>query len=245
MARVTAEDCIDAMTNRFRLVMCSAQRGRELASGVEPTVERDRLIKNEKNAVIALREITQGNLDVEALEDSIVRNHRRFSPIEAAAEEDTEGEVASPSAERAAERVPSVSGAEGGEGSENDGDGAGAPAEGLPDEGLPEVHPEVHAETVFKAAAAEAIDKTASDTDDETASASASDTNDETASASASDTDDKTASAISPSTKTRDKKRSPYRSTNRAIRACAHKSVPRPKITSYFPPQLSSLQNSF
>ena len=190
MARVTAEDCIDAMTNRFRLVMCSAQRGRELASGVEPTVERDRLIKNEKNAVIALREITQGNLDVEALEDSIVRNHRRFSPIEAAAEEDTEGEVASPSAERVpsvsgAERVPSVSGAE-------------VHAEvkvvkmmemvrGLPlppprrnwlpdTEGLPEVHPEVHAETVFKAAAAEAIDKTAevvSDTDhDETASAS-------------------------------------------------------------------------
>ena len=206
MARVTAEDCIDAMTNRFRLVMCSAQRGRELASGVEPTVERDRLIKNEKNAVIALREITQGNLDVEALEDSIVRNHRRFSPIEAAAEEDTEGEVASPSAER----VPSVSGAESGEGSENDGDGAGSPAERLHAEGLPEVHPEVHAETVFKAAAAEAIDKTASDTNDETASASdtddetasASDTDDETASASASDTDDETASASDTNDKT-------------------------------------------
>ena len=90
MARVTIEDSVTAIANRFRVVMCCAQRGRELASGVEPTVERDRLIKHEKNAVIALREITQGNLDLEALEDSIVRNHRRFSPIEAAAEEDGE-----------------------------------------------------------------------------------------------------------------------------------------------------------
>ena len=124
MARVTIEDCVASIANRFRLVMCSAQRGRELASGVEPTVERDRLIKQEKNAVIALREITQGNLDVEALEDSIVRNHRRFSPIEAATEEDAEGGGARLSA----------------------GGGAGIAGDSA------EVLPEIHAEAVFGAA---------------------------------------------------------------------------------------------
>ncbi len=127
MARVTIEDCVASIANRFRLVMCSAQRGRELASGVEPTVERDRLIKQEKNAVIALREITQGNLDVEALEDSIVRNHRRFSPIEAATEEDAEG------------------GAEGG------GARLSAGVEGIAGDPA-EVLPEIHAEAVFGAA---------------------------------------------------------------------------------------------
>ena len=119
MARVTIEDSVTAIANRFRVVMCCAQRGRELASGVEPTVERDRLIKHEKNAVIALREITQGNLDLEALEDSIVRNHRRFSPIEAAAEEAGEEGASGLSAEG----VISVSGGD--------------------------VLPEIHAEAIF------------------------------------------------------------------------------------------------
>ena len=127
MARVTIEDCVASIANRFRLVMCSAQRGRELASGVEPTVERDRLIKHEKHAVIALREITQGNLDVEALEDAIVRNHRRFSPIEAAEEEGSERGVEGDSAVFPA---------------------ASASAHAVSDF---EVLPEIHAEAVFVA----------------------------------------------------------------------------------------------
>ena len=132
MARVSIEDSVDLIANRFRLVMCGAQRGRELASGVEPTVERDRVIKHEKNAVIALREIMQGNLDIDALEDSIVRNHRRFSPIEAAAEEGEEGV----SAGLAAEGVVSFEGHS------------------------TEVLPEIHAEAIFGAEAAEATEAT-------------------------------------------------------------------------------------
>ncbi len=131
MARVSIEDSVDLIANRFRLVMCGAQRGRELASGVEPTVERDRVIKHEKNAVIALREIMQGNLDIEALEDSIVRNHRRFSPIEAAAEEGEEGGVGV-SESLAAEGVVSFEGH------------------------ATEVLPEIHAEAIFGAEAEEA-----------------------------------------------------------------------------------------
>ena len=82
MARITIEDCIDVVSNRFRLVMYGAQRGREIASGVEPVVALDKHIKHEKNAVIALREIAQGHFDEVSLEESIVRSHRRFTPIE-------------------------------------------------------------------------------------------------------------------------------------------------------------------
>ena len=167
MSRVTIEDCVASIANRFRLVMCSAQRGRELASGVEPTVERDRVIKQEKNAVIALREITQGNLDVEALEDSIVRNHRRFSPIEDAADEGSEkdeGRAPLLSAEGAASSVA----------------------------GSDELLPEIHAEAVF--GAEKATDDTVSDPSDPSdpsgisdTSGISSDTEDASASASASD----------------------------------------------------------
>ena len=55
MARVTVEDCIDIINNRFELVMLASQRARSLSSGAELTVERD----NDKNPVIALREIAE------------------------------------------------------------------------------------------------------------------------------------------------------------------------------------------
>ena len=55
MARVTVEDCIEKIDNRFELVMIAAQRARTLSSGAELTVERD----NDKNPVIALREIAE------------------------------------------------------------------------------------------------------------------------------------------------------------------------------------------
>ena len=55
MARVTVEDCIDKVTNRFELVMLAAQRARKIGSGAALTIERD----NDKNPVVSLREIAE------------------------------------------------------------------------------------------------------------------------------------------------------------------------------------------
>ena len=65
MARVTVEDCIKIVDNRFELVMLAAQRARSLSSGAELTVDRD----NDKNPVIALREIAEKNIELDELED--------------------------------------------------------------------------------------------------------------------------------------------------------------------------------
>ena len=63
MARVTVEDCVRMVPNRFELVLLAAQRARDIRSGAELTVERD----NDKNAVIALREIAEEAIDLETL----------------------------------------------------------------------------------------------------------------------------------------------------------------------------------
>jgi len=74
MARVTVEDCIEKIENRFELVMLAAQRARSLSSGAELTVERD----NDKNPVIALREIAEETLDLADIEENLVRGLQKF-----------------------------------------------------------------------------------------------------------------------------------------------------------------------
>lgn len=69
MARVTVEDCVLKVPNRFELVMVAAQRARNVGAGATLTVDRD----NDKNPVIALREIAEGTVDLEALENSLIR----------------------------------------------------------------------------------------------------------------------------------------------------------------------------
>src|SRR5512134_387214 len=69
MARVTVEDCVLKVSNRFELVMVAAQRARNLGAGATLTVDRD----DDKNPVIALREIAEGTVDLEALENSLIR----------------------------------------------------------------------------------------------------------------------------------------------------------------------------
>ena len=69
MARVTVEDCIETIKNRFSLVMLASQRARSLSSGAELMVERD----NDKNPVVALREIAENKLDLEEIELSLVK----------------------------------------------------------------------------------------------------------------------------------------------------------------------------
>lgn len=77
MARVTVEDCVLQIPNRFELVMLSAHRARALASGAELRVERDR----DKNPVVALREIAEQKLDLGALHEQLIKGlQKRVEP---------------------------------------------------------------------------------------------------------------------------------------------------------------------
>lgn len=73
MARVTVEDCIDKVTNRFELVMVAAQRARKIGSGAPLLVERD----NDKNPVVALREIAIEKVAVPDLREELVKSQQR------------------------------------------------------------------------------------------------------------------------------------------------------------------------
>ncbi|MGE4432219.1 MAG: DNA-directed RNA polymerase subunit omega [Sphingobium sp.] len=68
MARVTVEDCIDKVTNRFDLVLLAAQRAREISGGAELTLDRDR----DKNPVVALREIAEETVQPDDLQEALV-----------------------------------------------------------------------------------------------------------------------------------------------------------------------------
>jgi len=77
MARVTVEDCILQVPNRFELVMLAAHRARGLGSGAELRVERDR----DKNPVVSLREIAEQKLDLAGLEESVIKAlQKRIEP---------------------------------------------------------------------------------------------------------------------------------------------------------------------
>ncbi len=73
MARVTVEDCVERIPNRFELLMVAAQRARQLSSGAPLTVERD----NDKNPVIALREIADETIDTEEVRESVIQGMRK------------------------------------------------------------------------------------------------------------------------------------------------------------------------
>ena len=69
MARVTVEDCIKIIDNRFELILVASERSKTLAKGVEPLLERDR----DKNPVLALREIAENKLDLNATKEDLVK----------------------------------------------------------------------------------------------------------------------------------------------------------------------------
>ena len=83
MARVTVEDCVEKIPNRFELVLLAAQRARNLARGEELTVERD----NDKNPVVALREIAEETIDRGMLEQELIKTLSRAPEPEPADEE--------------------------------------------------------------------------------------------------------------------------------------------------------------
>jgi len=73
MARVTVEDCVDKVPNRFDLVLLSAQRARQISGGAELTIDRDR----DKNPVVALREVAEQTVRPRDLEESLVGSLQR------------------------------------------------------------------------------------------------------------------------------------------------------------------------
>ena len=75
MARVTVEDCIEKIPNRFDLVLTASQRARGIMKGDLPTIERD----DDKNPVIALREIASETVDLNGLNDGLIKKLQRLS----------------------------------------------------------------------------------------------------------------------------------------------------------------------
>lgn len=86
MARVTVEDCITKIPNRFELVMVAAQRAKDISSGAKLTVEKD----NDKNGVIALREIAEDTISVEDIQKSLVTSMQKYTEIQETEEEELE-----------------------------------------------------------------------------------------------------------------------------------------------------------
>jgi DNA-directed RNA polymerase subunit omega len=84
MARVTVEDCVQRIPNRFDLVMIAAQRGRSIGAGAPLTVDRD----NDKNAVVALREIAEGTVDLKELENNLIQSLQKVVEAEEPPEEE-------------------------------------------------------------------------------------------------------------------------------------------------------------
>ncbi len=72
MARITVEDCIDKFPSRFELVLVASNRARKLHAGENPTIEKD----NDKNTVIALREIADETLSVEELKNDLIEEYQ-------------------------------------------------------------------------------------------------------------------------------------------------------------------------
>jgi len=92
MARVTVEDCVDKVPNRFDLVLLSGFRARQLSGGAEPIVDRDR----DKNPVVALREIAAKSLKPDDLKEDFIRSLQKHAEVdepEVAPDEDVREDV--------------------------------------------------------------------------------------------------------------------------------------------------------
>jgi DNA-directed RNA polymerase subunit omega len=97
MARVTVEDCVDKIPNRFDLVLLAAQRARQISGGAELTIDRDR----DKNPVVALREIAEETVVPDDLNEAVVQALQRVQVDE----EDTPDDIGSLAASAEALRL--------------------------------------------------------------------------------------------------------------------------------------------
>ena len=89
MARVTVEDCVEEIPNRFELVILAAERAKNIASGAPLTIDRD----NDKNPVIALREIATSNIDVDVLRESQIAGLQQNNKVDEVPEENLYAEA--------------------------------------------------------------------------------------------------------------------------------------------------------
>ncbi len=108
MARITVEDCIDKFPSRFELVLVASNRARKLHSGENPTVDKD----NDKNTVIALREIAQETLTVDELKNDLIEEYQTitFSEDEDLSDSKDEDEVLNDNSINKGEKLIEVSG---------------------------------------------------------------------------------------------------------------------------------------
>ena len=78
MARVTVEDCVDKVPNRFELVLLAGHRARNISTGAEITIERD----NDKNPVVALREIADETISPEDLKEDLIHSLQKHVEVD-------------------------------------------------------------------------------------------------------------------------------------------------------------------
>lgn len=84
MARVTVEDCVDKVPNRFELVLLAAQRARQISSGAPLLVERD----NDKNSVVALRELAEEAITPESVQEMLISGLQKHIEVDEPEEDD-------------------------------------------------------------------------------------------------------------------------------------------------------------
>ncbi len=86
MARVTVEDCVTKIPNRFQLVIIASQRARNISAGAALNVDRD----NDKNPVVALREIADGLVDHDELEESLIKGLQKYVEMDVPEEDEVD-----------------------------------------------------------------------------------------------------------------------------------------------------------
>jgi DNA-directed RNA polymerase subunit omega len=86
MARVTVEDCVDKVTNRFELVLLSAHRARQIAAGAKSELDREK----DKNPVLALREIAAETISADSLTESVIHSMQKHVEVDEPEEDDIE-----------------------------------------------------------------------------------------------------------------------------------------------------------
>lgn len=138
MARVTVEDCVLKVPNRFELVMLAAQRARDISAGAPLSIDRD----NDKNPVVALREIADETVSLDSLRNELVQGMQRHIEAEEP-EEDELDRIAPAEAEAGSEAAPAgeeaQAEAEGGDETGPEGEGEVEPeAEASPEEEMAE-----------------------------------------------------------------------------------------------------------
>ncbi|WP_181705659.1 DNA-directed RNA polymerase subunit omega [Chthonobacter rhizosphaerae] len=101
MARVTVEDCIDKVENRFELVLLASHRARMISSGSPLTIDRD----NDKNPVVALREIAEVTVATDDLKEDLIHSLQKYVEVDEPEQEPVAGLIGAPGEEIADDEI--------------------------------------------------------------------------------------------------------------------------------------------